>query len=189
MWTNIWRWWGFIEKFNETFPKSWFLLFISYDSKLGQFHHWTKVEWNRGTPIPIRSNMYISLVGRSVRQGESIHIDSRNCLQKVGLLHDRNQRKCSWVSSVLQKTLIRYQWILDQAQVMLQKLNNESIKVSLKMNLSKTIVMTNVDSDSDIKFGDSIIESVGNYYVYWPKTTGGHTNRHKSLTSSHHKGA
>ena len=52
---------------------------------------------------------------------------------------------------------------LDQAQVMLQQLNEESSKIGLKMNLSKTKVMTNIDDDRDIKIGDTIIERVDSY--------------------------
>jgi hypothetical protein len=52
---------------------------------------------------------------------------------------------------------------LDQAQVMLQQLNEESSKVGLKMNLSKTKVMTNIDDDRDIKIGDTVIERVDSY--------------------------
>jgi len=36
---------------------------------------------------------------------------------------------------------------LNLAQVMLQQLNEESSNVGLKMNLSKTKVMTNIDDD------------------------------------------
>ena len=54
---------------------------------------------------------------------------------------------------------------LDQAQVMLQQLNEESMKVGLKMNLSKTKIMTNIDDDRDIKIGDTVIERV-DHYVY-----------------------
>ena len=52
---------------------------------------------------------------------------------------------------------------LDQAQVMLQQLNDESIKVGLKLNLSKTKIMTNIDDDRDVKIGDTVIERVENY--------------------------
>ena len=52
---------------------------------------------------------------------------------------------------------------LDQAQVMLQQLNDESSKIGLKMNLSKTKIMTNIDDDRDIKIGDTVIERVDNY--------------------------
>jgi hypothetical protein len=52
---------------------------------------------------------------------------------------------------------------LDQAQVMLQQLNEESSKIGLKMNLSKTKVMTNIDDDRDIKIGDTVIERVDSY--------------------------
>ena len=50
---------------------------------------------------------------------------------------------------------------LDQAQIMLQQLNEESNKVGLKMNLSK--IMTNIDDDRDIKIGDTVIERVDSY--------------------------
>lgn len=49
---------------------------------------------------------------------------------------------------------------LDQAQIMLQQLNEEASKVGLKMNLSKTKIMTNIDDDSEIKIGDTVIERV-----------------------------
>src|ERR1700743_2572209 len=50
---------------------------------------------------------------------------------------------------------------LDQAQVMLLK--EESCKVGLKMNLSKTKVMTNIADDREIKIGDTTIERVDSY--------------------------
>lgn len=52
---------------------------------------------------------------------------------------------------------------LDQAQVMLEQLNEESNKVGLKMNLSKTKYMTNINDDRDIKIGDTVIERVDSY--------------------------
>ena len=52
---------------------------------------------------------------------------------------------------------------LDQAQIMLEQLNEESSKVGLKMNLSKTKIMTNIDDDRDIKIGDTVIERVDSY--------------------------
>src|ERR1700761_3580759 len=52
---------------------------------------------------------------------------------------------------------------LDQAQVTLQQLNEESSKIGLKMNLSNTKIMTNIDDDRDIKIGDTVIERVDNY--------------------------
>ena len=52
---------------------------------------------------------------------------------------------------------------LDQAQVMLLQLNEESSKVGLKMNLSKTKIMTNIDDDREIKIGDTVIERVDSY--------------------------
>ena len=52
---------------------------------------------------------------------------------------------------------------LDEAQIMLQQLNEESRKVGLKMNLSKTKIMINIDDDRDIKIGDTIIERVDSY--------------------------
>ena len=52
---------------------------------------------------------------------------------------------------------------LDQAQIMLQQLNEESNKVGLKMNLSKTKIMTNIEDDRDIKIGDTVIERVDSY--------------------------
>src|SRR6201996_1842282 len=54
---------------------------------------------------------------------------------------------------------------LDEAQVMSQQLNEEASKVGLKMSLSKTKIMTNIDDDRDIKIGDTIIERV-DCYVY-----------------------
>ena len=52
---------------------------------------------------------------------------------------------------------------LDQALIMLQQWNEEVSKVGLKMNLSKTKVMTNTDDDRDIKIGDTVIERVDSY--------------------------
>ena len=52
---------------------------------------------------------------------------------------------------------------LDQAQAMLQHLNEEPSKFDLTMNLSKTKVMTNIDDDRDIKIGDTVIERVDSY--------------------------
>lgn len=56
---------------------------------------------------------------------------------------------------------------LDQAQAMLHQLNEESIKLGIKMNvssnLSKTKLMTNIDDDNDIKIGDTVIVRVDSY--------------------------
>lgn len=52
---------------------------------------------------------------------------------------------------------------LGQAQLMLQQLSEEASKVGLKMNLSKTKVMTNIGDDREIKIGDTVIERVDSY--------------------------
>ena len=52
---------------------------------------------------------------------------------------------------------------LDKAQVMLQQLNEEACKVGLKINLTKTKIMTDLDDDKDIKIGDAAIEKVESY--------------------------
>src|ERR1700744_2591076 len=52
---------------------------------------------------------------------------------------------------------------LDQLQTMMNQLHQESSKISLKMNLSKTKVMTNIDDDAVIKVGDDVIERVDSY--------------------------
>ena len=66
---------------------------------------------------------------------------------------------------------------LDQAQVMLQQLNEESSKVGLKMNLSKTKVMTNIDDDREIKIGDTVIERVDTYVYLGHKLKLGRDNQ------------
>ena len=50
-----------------------------------------------------------------------------------------------------------------QLQTMLSQLNNESQKIGLKMNLSKTKIMTNIDDDTIIKIGNDEIKIVENY--------------------------
>ena len=52
---------------------------------------------------------------------------------------------------------------LDQLQTMMNQLHQESSKIGLKMNLSKTKVMTNIDDDAVIKVGDDVIERVDSY--------------------------
>lgn len=52
---------------------------------------------------------------------------------------------------------------LNQLQTMISQLHQESGKVGLKMNLSKTKVMTNIDDDTVIKVGHDGIERVDNY--------------------------
>ena len=47
-----------------------------------------------------------------------------------------------------------------QLQTMLSQLNNESQEIGLKMNLSKTKIMTNIDDDTIIKIGNDEIEIV-----------------------------
>lgn len=51
----------------------------------------------------------------------------------------------------------------DQAQVVLQQLNEVSSKDDLKMCLSKTKVSTNITDGKTIKIGDTVIERVDNY--------------------------
>lgn len=46
---------------------------------------------------------------------------------------------------------------------MLQQSIDESIKVGVKMNLSKTKSMTNIDDKRNINVGDTVIERVDNY--------------------------
>src|ERR1700743_187522 len=46
---------------------------------------------------------------------------------------------------------------LDQLQTMMNQLHQESSKIGLKMNLSKTKVMINIYDDA-VKFGDDVIE-------------------------------
>jgi len=52
---------------------------------------------------------------------------------------------------------------LDQAEVMLRQLNEEANKIGLKMNLTKTKIMTNIDDDREITIGDTVIERVDSY--------------------------
>ena len=52
---------------------------------------------------------------------------------------------------------------LDQLQTMMNQLHQESSKIGLQMNLSKTKVMTNIDDDAVIKVGDDVIERVDSY--------------------------
>src|ERR1700744_6356930 len=47
--------------------------------------------------------------------------------------------------------------------MMLLQLNAESQKVGLKMNLSKTKIMTNIEEQREIKIGDNVIEVVESY--------------------------
>ena len=49
---------------------------------------------------------------------------------------------------------------------MISQSNNELSKVDLKMNLSKTKVMSNIDDDTEIKVGDEVIERVDNYVYF-----------------------
>lgn len=49
--------------------------------------------------------------------------------------------------------------VVNVAQIMLQQLNTESSKVGLKMNLSKTKVMSNIDDERDTEIGDTVVES------------------------------
>ena len=50
-----------------------------------------------------------------------------------------------------------------QAQNMIRQLNEESVKVGLKMNLTKTKFMTNITDDREITIGDTVIERVDSY--------------------------
>ena len=52
---------------------------------------------------------------------------------------------------------------LEQLEMMLLQLNAESQKVGLKMNLSKTKIMTNIEEQSEIKIGDRVIGVVESY--------------------------
>src|SRR6201996_9203477 len=52
---------------------------------------------------------------------------------------------------------------LEQLEMMLLQLNAESQKVGLKMNLSKTKVMTNIEEQSEIEIGDKVIKVVESY--------------------------
>lgn len=53
---------------------------------------------------------------------------------------------------------------LHQVHVMLQQLNEEeSSKVGLTMDWSRTKVMTNIGDDKDIKIDDTAIERVNSY--------------------------
>src|SRR6202012_6100007 len=52
---------------------------------------------------------------------------------------------------------------LEKLEMMLLQLNAESQKVGLKMNLSKTKIMTNIEEQSEIEIGDRVIEVVESY--------------------------
>ena len=52
---------------------------------------------------------------------------------------------------------------LYEAEDMLQELNEEANKVGLKMNLSKTKIMTNIADNREMKIGDTVIERVDSY--------------------------
>src|ERR1700742_812031 len=58
---------------------------------------------------------------------------------------------------------------LDQLQTMMNQLQQESSKIGLKMNLSKTKVMANIDDDAVIKVGDDVIERVDSYIYFGHK--------------------
>ena len=57
---------------------------------------------------------------------------------------------------------------LHEAQIMLQQLIEDSRRVGLKMNLSKTKIMTNID-DRNIKIGNTIIERADSYVCFGHK--------------------
>jgi len=44
--------------------------------------------------------------------------------------------------------------------IAVQQLDEESMKIGLRMNPSKTKIMTNIEDDRDIKIGDTVIERV-----------------------------
>ena len=108
-------------------------------------------------------------IGRGVRQGDTISPKLfTTSLESVFQKLDWNEMGININGKFLNHLrfaddIILIAADLDQLQTMMNQLHQESSKIGLKMNLSKTKVMTNIDDDAVIKVGDDVIERVDSY--------------------------
>lgn len=108
-------------------------------------------------------------IGRGVRQGDTISPKLfTTSLESVFKKLDWNEMGININGKFLNHLrfaddIILIAADLDQLQTMMNQLHQESSKIGLKMNLSKTKVMTNIDDDAVIKVGDDVIERVDSY--------------------------
>ena len=121
---------------------------------------------NATSCIKLHENTTKFRLGRGVRQGDTISPKLfTSVLESVFKKLDWSKKgidiKGEFLSHLrFADDIVLVALDLDQAQVMLEELNEEANKVGLKMNLSKTKIMTNIDDDREMKIGDTIIERV-----------------------------
>src|SRR6202012_1936086 len=108
-------------------------------------------------------------IGRGVRQGDTISPKLfTTSLESVFKKLEWNEMGININGNFLNHLRFADDTILiaadrDQLQTMMNQLHQESSEIGLKMNLSKTKVMTNIDDDAVIKVGDDVIERVDSY--------------------------
>src|SRR6202012_779890 len=113
-------------------------------------------------------------IGRGVRQGDTISpkLFTTSSLESVFKKLDWNEMGININGKFLnhlrfEDDIILIAADLDQLQTMMNQLHQESSKIGLKMNLSKTKVMTNIDDDAVIKVEDDVIKRVDiDSYIY-----------------------
>ena len=124
---------------------------------------------NATSCIKLHENTKKFRIGRGVRQGDTISPKLfTSSLESVFKKLDWSKKGININGKYLSHLrfaddIVLMTVDLNEAQIMLQQLNEESRKVGLKMNLSKTKIMINIDDDRDIKIGDTIIERVDSY--------------------------
>jgi len=108
-------------------------------------------------------------IGKGVRQGDTISPKLfTSCLETIFKKFDWSEMGININGKFLNNLrfaddIVLIATSMEQIETMLLQLNDESRKIGLKMNMSKTKVMTNIDGASPIKIEDGEIEIVDSY--------------------------
>ena len=176
-----------IEKCNE-YKISIVLIFIDFEKAFDSVETWSiwdsldecrvdsryskvlqYVYENATSCIKLHENTTKFRIGRGVRQGDTISPKLfTSVLESVFKKLDWSKKgidiKGEFLSHLrFADDIVLVALDLDEAQVMLEELNEEANKVGLKMNLSKTKIMTNIEDDREMKIGDTVVEKVDSY--------------------------
>ena len=153
-----------IEKCNE-YKIGIVLIFIDFEKAFDSVETWSiwdsleNVEWTQGTPRC--SNMYTKMLRHVMKLFTSV---LESVFKKLDWSKKGIDIKGEFLSHLrFADDIVLMAVDLYEAEDMLQELNEEANKVGLKMNLSKTKIMTNIADNREMKIGDTVIERVDSY--------------------------